>query len=244
MDTEVIELPQTATDTHRFTTIICCHCGHEIQVPVYCGNRFCPICSRPRLNRVRQRIEFLIKNTKKEHGYGFKHLTLTIRNRTDLCGMLQHLTKSFRRLRQRRLWKHHVTGGAFVFEVTSKDGYYHAHIHCIIYARFIDWKSLLQLWIDCSGGRGVYLQRIPERQIVRYLTKYISKPSGSTDIEPDVQTSLSGFRLFSPFGTWYALSSKFVMKKATCPVCGKQAFFPLDLFYPSLKSTNQHLDTS
>jgi hypothetical protein len=218
-------------DLHSFTTIICEHCGHQIKVPVYCGNRFCPICSRPRLARVRRRLQFLIKNTEKLNGYSFKHLTLTIRSETDLPNMLRNLSRSFRRLRQRSFWKFHVSGGAFVFEVTKKEGYWHAHIHCIMYARFIDWSTLLRLWQSVSKGRGVYIQRIPEYQIVRYLTKYISKPAGSGASSEDVEFSLAGFRLFNPFGSWYNLSIKFVDEKPGCPMCGSRSLLPLDIFY-------------
>jgi len=243
VDTELLPVAEVETEAHRFTTIVCCYCGHEHKIPVYCGNRFCPICSRPRLARVRRRIGFLVKNNQFRMGYDFKHLTLTIRNRRDLCGMLRHLSKSFRRLRQRRLWRNHVEGGAFVFEVTSKDGYYHVHIHCIIYARFIEWQSLLKLWIDTSGGRGVYIQRIPQSQIVLYLTKYMSKPSCSPDIMQDVQEGLTGLRLFSPFGTWYALNKTYIDVKPGCPVCGKHYFLPFDLLYTNLRKSHSFIDT-
>lgn len=217
--------------SHSFTTIICEHCGHQISVPVYCGNRFCPICSRPRLARVRRRIEFMVKHTEKRNGYSFKHLTLTVRSKNDLPGMLRSLSASFRRLRQRPLWKRSVSGGAFVFEVTHKEGAFHAHIHSIIYSKFIDWNALLLLWMSVSDGRGVYIQRIPEHQIVRYLTKYISKPSSNPSIACDVQDSLSHFRLFSPFGTWYNISKDFVDEKPGCPKCGSRALIPIDIFY-------------
>jgi len=221
----------TESGSHRFTSIICEQCGHEVRVPVYCGNRFCPICSRPRLSRVRRRIEFMVKNTERKNGYSFKHLTLTVRSEADLPNMLRNLSRSFRRLRQRRMWRNYVDGGAFVFEVTSKDGYFHAHLHCIIFARFIEWSDLLSLWRQVSTGRGVYIQRIPEHQICRYLTKYISKPSGEGADPEDVEGSLAGFRLFSPFGSWYNLSVKFVDEKPGCPICGCQALLPVDIFY-------------
>jgi hypothetical protein len=158
--------------------------------------------------------------------------------------MLASLCRSFRKLRQRAFWKSHVAGGAFVIEVTSREGFFHAHIHAIIYARFIEWKTLLNLWMQVSSGRGVFIQRIPVSQVVRYLSKYVSKPCSSGEITELTHNALSHFRLFSPFGTWYSLSSKFVMKKACCPHCGQQAFLPFDLIYKSLKPTVKHLDTS
>jgi len=216
---------------HDFTTIVCLHCGKEIVVPVYCGNRFCPICSKPRLARVRRRIEFLIKNTEKENGRSFKHLTLTLRSQPDLPGMLKYLTRSFRKMRNTKLWKRFVSGGAFVIEVTHSDAGYHAHIHSIIYADYIEFNELLRMWVKCSGSRGVYIKRIPEHQIVRYLTKYISKPTDDQAIEDAVHRSLQGFRLFQPFGTWYNLSKKFIDVRPGCPDCGGSSFLPTDILY-------------
>lgn len=216
---------------HRFTTIICTHCGHEFCVPVYCGNRFCSTCSRPRLARVRRRIDYLVKNTERKPAYDFRHLTLTIRSQRDLPGMLRSISRSFRRLRQTGLWKRHVSGGAFVLEVTRKDDYFHAHIHCVIYSRFIDWHKLLPLWVKCSTGRGVYITLIPQHKIVGYLTKYLSKPCPTTEIAEDVHSALAGIRLFTPFGSWHALSGKYVEEKPVCRKCGYRAFLPLDILY-------------
>jgi len=193
---------------------------------------------------VRRRIEFLVKNNERKKGYGFKHLTLTIRSRSNLPKMLASLGRSFRRLRQRRLWRNSVAGGAFVFEVTSREGYYHAHIHAVIYARYIDWQRLLDLWIQVSDGRGVFIQSIPPHQICRYLTKYISKPAGQIHIEQEAQDSLSGFRLFSPFGSWYNLSKQWVDDKPGCPECGHHCFLPFDLLYCNLRSAIPAHDTS
>jgi len=218
-------------ENHRYRQIICTNCGHEITVPIYCGDRFCPVCSRPRLAKVRRRLEFLIKHTKKEPLYGFKFLTLTIPNEPDLPEMLGRLTKSFRRLRQRAGWKRRVSGGAFVIEIGGSHAGWHAHIHAIIVAKYIAFDRLLKLWISCSGGRGVFIKQIPPGAATGYLTKYLSKPAiADADLET-ASLSIKSLRLFQPFGCWMKLLKEFHEEKPGCPKCGAHCFMPLDLIY-------------
>ncbi len=63
-------------EAHEFREVTCTHCGHTITVPVYCGNRFCPICSVPRLSRVRRRLNWIVDHVDPPRGYGIKFLTL------------------------------------------------------------------------------------------------------------------------------------------------------------------------
>lgn len=205
--------------THQYITIRCMCCAHTMDVPVYCGNRFCPVCSRRRLSRVRRRLEWIIKNVRLYRAYGFKHLTLTIPNQTDLPTMVKQLIKSFRRMRQRAYWKNHVKGGAFVIEITGRPGNWHAHIHAIIEARYMDWSRIHKLWSLCSGGEGTHISRIPAGKVIGYLTKYLSKPDVPDQVSIEISDSLKGTRLFSPFGAWYALNSSYIDSKPSCPEC-------------------------
>lgn len=241
-DFDVFTSSETALDPeaiydeswHDFRTIVCQHCGHTISVPIYCGNRFCPVCSQPRLARVRARINFLISKTQRRKGYGFKHLTLTIPSSHNLPGMLSELVRSFRRLRQRKLFKAAVVGGAFVLEATEGEHGYHSHIHAILYSRFIPFIDLLELWRRCSPGRGVFIQSIPTSKIVHYLTKYVSKPSGSIVTPSIVANALSSRRLFTVFGSWFKLNADFKPEKKACPQCGHACWMPIDIFYQQI----------
>lgn len=223
---------------HDYRSIVCTHCGHVIKVPVYCGDRFCHVCSRPRLNRVRNRINWLVKNTERKYNYGFSHLTLTIPSQPFLPGMLRLLSRSFRKLRQRKLWRSRVDGGAFVFEVTVSEAGFHAHIHAILFSRYIDFNDLLPMWLKCSGGRGVFIKRIPVGQIAQYLSKYISKPSGTFETDRSVSEALSGTRLFNVFGSWHSLNKLYTPAPSPCSNCGKSSWMPSDIFYSSLKTTS------
>lgn len=158
--------------------------------------------------------------------YDLKHLTLTIRNMQDLPQMLKHLVGAFRRLRQRKLWKSNVEGGAFVLEVTGAPGNWHAHIHAVLYCRWIGWESLRDSWRSVSGSPGVYIQRIPRLEVVRYLTKYITKPASESAEEGAALNALKGYRLFQPFGCWLKVLREYIPEPFLCPNCKARDWIP------------------
>lgn len=232
------------TDSHDYRTIICTNCGFSRSVPIYCGNRFCDVCGRPRRLRVRRQLNHLISNIPFLLGQDFKHLTLTIRNRQHLDNMVNYLVRSFRRLRQTRYWKSHVSGGAFVIEVTGAPGNWHAHIHAVVKCKWMTWNHLLKHWIRCSGGRGVYIQRIPKTEIIRYLTKYITKSEVSDENLETASISLKSFRLFQTFGTWHAIKLSIPKQPYLCPRCGLHCWLPFDVFYSYLDRAPEFNDSS
>lgn len=210
--------------THRFIRVICLTCGHFFDVPVYCGDRFCPICSVARRKRVRDRLNFLVANVPFVKSYSFKHLTLTIKNQSNLKRMTRTIVHCFRKLRQTDEWKRKVLGGSFVIEVTGSHGSWHVHLHIIIQAKYWQFAEILKLWMKLSPGRGVYIQNIPQSQVVRYLTKYITKTDVPDCEKEELNDALTGTRLFQPFGTWYALNKLYIKPAQTCPKCIKPCF--------------------
>jgi hypothetical protein len=231
-------------ENHRYRQICCESCGYEITVPIYCGDRFCPVCSRPRLARVRRRLEFLIKHTPKETGYALKFLTLTVQSQPELPAMLRSITRAFRKLRQRAAWKRRVLGGAFVIECGYGVAGWHAHIHALVFARYFAFERLLKLWLSCSGGRGVFIKLIPPGAATNYLTKYLSKPATPESLTEIASDSLKGFRLFQPFGIWMKLLKDFHDTRPGCPNCGGHCWLPLDLVYKTNNSSLWSTDTS
>lgn len=209
---------------HKFIRIICAHCGEIYEIPVYCGDRFCSVCSVGRLLRIRQRLNFLSDNIKPPPGFNIKFLTLTIKNQQDLAAMTRTIVNCFRKLRQTRSWKHHVRGGAFVLEITGNSGDWHVHLHIIIEARYYKWAEILKLWMKISPGRGVWIEDIPKRQITRYLSKYLTKTSTSLVDRVEMNDALRGTRLFSPFGTWYAMNLTYEKPPLQCRKCPDPCF--------------------
>lgn len=215
---------------HQYIHLVCVYCGHEVDVPVYCGNRFCPVCGVSRRGRVRSRLEFIIKNLNLRHNEGIKFLTLTIPNQSNVSLMVKDLIASFRRLRQRSFWKNHCSGGAYVLEITGRPGNWHAHIHATIQATFMKWDLLLKEWQMCSGGRGVYIKKLPVRDVIQYLTKYLTKSGSPEHLDLEVSELLKGYRLFSPFGSWHSINRLWVNERRSCPKCNSQGYLPFDIF--------------
>ncbi len=204
---------------HYFTKIFCTCCGKEISVPVYCGSRFCPVCLKPRLSRVRNRLRWICAQILPRNGYRMKFLTLTVRNQADLSEMVDHLLKSFKKIRNSRFWKTRVQGGAFVLEVTGVPNNWHAHLHIILFARFLKQSVLVTEWIRCSGSRGVYIKEIPSSKAINYVTKYLSKTKDEVPFHDLKSSVLKGRRLFQPFGDWHGFSFGVGKSPSVCHSC-------------------------
>lgn len=215
-------------DNHHWLTFYCGGCGERISVPVSCGNRFCKICGLKRQLRVRRRMNFIVKNTRLTSGERWKHLTLTLRNETDLRKMTDNLIKSFRKLRQRQFWKGRVSGGFYVIEITGKEGNWHAHIHAMIVSQFFQWHRMKSLWESITGSTGVYIQNIPPSVAVKYMTKYLTKDSIDSPTIKDINSALKGRRLFQPFGRLHAINLQYTDAKYRCPDCGSTELICLD----------------
>lgn len=205
--------------SHKFTSVYCLCCGHNFDVPIYCGDRFCQICGKKRRERVRKRIQFLIDQTSSLSGVTLKMFTLTIRSDQDLSNMIKHLVSSFRRLRSTKYWNKAVFGGCFVFEIKGRPGRWHAHIHGIVESYFLDWHRLRRLWLKSSGSPGIDIRAIHKSRSVSYITKYITKPAVDSSFLDDVNSALKGTRLFQPFGTWFNVNRKFFDVRPGCPEC-------------------------
>lgn len=211
---------------HAYKTIFCSSCSYTLRVPVYCHDRFCPLCSRRRAKKIRERL-FLLCNSLHETGqYRLKMITLTVPIRPDPTDQASHLVQSFRRLRRSRFWCDHVPGGAFVLEATLRPAGWHIHLHALVYSTFVPYKQLKSLWSKISGGSGVYISLLPRTAAAYYLTKYLVKPpSDAADFRP-LSDALKDFRLFQPFGDWHGNMPKPERRPFPCPNCGNISWYP------------------
>ena len=209
---------------HSFLTIFCAECFQYQSVPESCGNRFCPICSRSRTMKIRMKLKHFIDNNVLDKFYSYQHITLAIKNQIDLKPMIETLVKGLRKMRQRKYWKQNVKGGAFVVEITKKTGLWHAHLHLVVEAKWLDWYQIRTDWHACSGGKSVYIQRIPASQIVRYVTKYITKTDLSLVFQVIASEAIKGMRMFQPFGSWHNPITSFKIPLYVCPHCESRAW--------------------
>lgn len=206
-------------DNHEYRSMICGHCGNVIQIPVYCGNRFCTICNKQRQRRVQYKLSEFVKRRQPRSGYSFKMLTLSIENRNDLKSQVVSLLSSFRRLRQRAFWRRYVDGGATVVEVKHAADGWHAHLHIVLEAKYIPWERLRVHWEAISGGTGCHIKRIPPSAIIRYVTKYVTKSELPLDRQLSASEALRGTRLFQPFGAWHKPMLDIKVPAAFCGTC-------------------------
>lgn len=227
-------MAQTPLIDHQWRTLVCAHCGHEIKVLVDCKNRFCPECSPRRSARIANRLQWLINKIQKRPTWRLKMITLSMANCSDLEFGIKQLVSSFRRLRQRRLWKYNVDGGAFVIEVTGRPGSWHPHIHAIVYSRFIPWKKLWRDWKQCSGGSAVWISSVSSQGAIKYITKYISKSDVPAHLWQQLSIELQRFRLFQRFGSWHNLKLPARIMDYRCESCGSCDWLA-DVYYEHIQ---------
>lgn len=219
MEPEDYARPTEPAD-HPFIYVYCGRCGHRHKIPGRCPDRFCVICSRPRAADIRHNLEYIVNNLPLADRETLKMITLSVRNCQDLALGIRHLVKSFRKLRQTKLWKRHVSGGATIIEITGKKGNYHPHLHVLCYSSWIPWDKLLHQWRLCSGGIGVYILDVPLRKALYYVTKYVSKCEAPEDSWQFIGQELKKYRLFQKFGTWHRVVIPKRKSNWTCVNCG------------------------
>lgn len=207
-------------DTHTFTTLQCKACGRLHTVPVYCGNRFCPVCSKPRMMRIKFRLTDMLNQIELRRSEYFSHLTLTIGSQDDVKSMCRFLVKSFRRLRGRKIFKKLTMGGAYVVELTHNDSGWHAHLHVVLHAMYIPQAELLSSWRSIVGRGGVFIKKIPKQAIINYLSKYMCKTELTGSLVVEASDALKGLRLFTVFGLWHDLLPGWTKIPFKCPSCG------------------------
>lgn len=224
---------------HAYKSVFCGHCGHVIRVPVYCHDRFCPMCSKARAWKIRSRMTELLKSTVLEPGQGFKLLTLTLKNQPDLAPMVKQLLHSFRLMRHRKFWKRSFSGGCFVIEVTGHAGYWHAHLHILLQGSYLPQRILLQHWRKINGSGGVYIQKITKKSVIFYLTKYLTKECEEGSDNKQISSVLKDFRLFQPFGLWHGLIPPYKKKSMPCPDCGCKVWVPEHTIFAFARSSSR-----
>lgn len=181
---------------------------HFIQCTA-CKLRICPACRAAKSDKAQRKIADLLKDAPPSD---WQFVTLTMRHsQAPLVDQLKNLRESFRRLRQRKLWKTAVDKCYGVIEVTYNEERkeWHPHLHVLSHTRFLDWSKLRSDWCKCSGGANVIdVQKLkPSRQVVQYITGYLGKPPSLAimqDLEllDDWREALNYGRFLIKAGKW------------------------------------------
>lgn len=172
----------------------------------FCGDRFCVPCARSKAAKARKKLAVLIQ------GIEPLFITLTIKAKPGgLIQQLNHLLRSFARLRRSELWREKVSAGVFVIEVKRAAGtrYWFPHIHALCEGDFIEKWRLREEWRKATGDSFVVdIQRISDPvRAVRYVGKYVTKgwdhsiTHSPTDLLECI-CSLRGRHLMASFGHW------------------------------------------
>lgn len=179
--------------------------AHRIKAN-HCGDRFCIPCSTARSGKASDRFTKLIQ------GQAATHLVLTLLNREgNLPDILNHLYRSFSKLREHGLWQRSVRAGVAVCEIKigKNSGLWHVHLHCLLLASYIDSGELSAAWLKATGDSHILkLRRIrDEKMSVSYIAKYATKGFCHEIVNlPDrlieCVCALRGRRLFNAFGAW------------------------------------------
>jgi hypothetical protein len=150
-------------------------------------------------------------------GQTLRFITLTLmRSDESLQSILNHLLKSFYRLRRQEFWKSAVRAGTAVVEITrgARGDHWHVHLHVLAVGTWLDQKTLSAGWESASNGSKIVdIRLIKDHEVgVAYVAKYATKGwSDSVLADPDALieciVALRGRRLLIHFGEWYGRES-------------------------------------
>lgn len=143
-----------------------------------CGHRLCPRCSQVRAARLETKIQRKMPSVEPNE---WSLITLTLSSDiTDLALQLDHLTASFRRLRQQQLWKQSVAYGHATIEVTlnPENHLWHPHIHILARSAYLPQNILADAWRKASKHSYIVdVRRLTSRdEAIKYVSKYVAKP--------------------------------------------------------------------
>jgi hypothetical protein len=172
-----------------------------------CHMKICPQC---RLAYARSLYDKILAILTDQRPADFQLVTLTLlHSHAPLKLQLQHLRASFRRLRQSRVWHHHVDYGIAVIETTFNVAKHewHPHLHILAHTRWIPWHDLRSAWIAASRGAMIIDSQTVKNatHAAHYLSAYLAKPpSDSVATDPtlasDYYAALKKSRWIIQFG--------------------------------------------
>lgn len=218
---------------HPYRRYVCTSCGSTHDAPVYCGNRFCTVCSRPRAAKCSLKIQYILKSVPPIPRFTWRHITLTISSVSDIDSGAKTIIAHFRKLRQRAFWKRLVSCGITALEVTGKPDAWHVHLHILAYSRYVPHPLLMKHWRDISGDFVVWITRPPFAVLHSHISKYANKPSNKAVQEAfNSGRHLRNSRLYQTFGRCPSVPPELTNPKQPCKKCGATgSWFPEDRLY-------------
>ena len=128
----------------------------------FCKVRLCPMCAWRRSLKIFGQVSKVMDQVDKDYNFKYIFLTLTVKNcdGDELKDTLNHMTKSFNRLNQRKVFKQAVKGYFRALEVTynRENETYHPHFHMILAVNesyftdknyYLSQNAWTELWQSC-----------------------------------------------------------------------------------------------
>lgn len=181
--------------------------GRYVFTSETCKLRICPACRRRIQRAGSDRIAAMLTGLQKDQ---WQLITLTLRHsKRPLPDQLTFLRRSFRRLRQRKLWTDAVQHGYAVLEIARnvERDEWHPHLHVVARTNFIDYKRLRNAWRAITiGSDQVNCKKIKSAtRAADYVAKYLGKPPDNSlfsnpDRLAEYYRALQSSRLMIPFG--------------------------------------------
>jgi hypothetical protein len=209
---------------HPFASMYCLECGGILKIPIWCGDRLCPICAKQRARKYAKYLKVKVKGILANRRR-VRFITLTVRNTWKIDYGFKNLRTAFTRLRGRTLWKDNVLGGCYGIEVTNDGNGWHVHLHIFYDGKYIDHESLSHVWSEVTGDNSfiVDIREVKDyRGAIRELAKYPFKPA---DVDKWSEVDRKEFgkfmynrRLFEKFGSWYG-DGNMRSDVTICPFC-------------------------
>lgn len=172
----------------------------------HCHDRWCLPCGAARGRTIARNLATIAKDQR------IRFVTLTLHHRDQPLDLsLKQLGKYFSRLRRTKFWKSVVTAGAAFLEVKRSPTTHgwHPHLHIVVTGKYIPHAMLKAIWHRITGDSYIVDIR-PVRsheQLIRYVTKYVSKPLDNSIFESPETTeqairAMHGKRTCTTFGAW------------------------------------------
>lgn len=186
----------------------------------FCGNRFCPVCSKNKARKDARVLDFALSYLKSEYEQEFVFLTLTVPNckAKDLRNLTLRMNKAVSKLMKRKQFLNIVNGWVKKVEVTYNSNTksksydtYHPHIHMLVSVdkdyfynskKYISHAKWLKAWQEVMKDPSINQVSVKkaDKNAVLEMSKYMAKDSDylhSKDVFETFYKSLKGLRLLT-----------------------------------------------
>jgi plasmid rolling circle replication initiator protein Rep len=150
-----------------------------------CKDRFCPFCNWRRELKYKKLIYNFLDELHIKKNLRYIFLTLTVPNChiNDLRVTIQHMNKSFQRMKETKRFKNSILGFLRVLEYTiekKRKDYIHPHFHCMLAVepkyftdnRYIKQIEFLEMWRKATRNNSITSVDI---RIVKPKSKCVNK---------------------------------------------------------------------